>query len=503
MKNKFLKITAFVLLSCTIGCNDDFVEADKTETAPLFNQEVLTPQQINNEINKSVENTGQFHWENTTLQVLWSATQHGSNLVTIGYGTSDDDYVKSNSTKAEAMVNDILNSIIENEKGSMEKTLIYKDEVLNVIDVIVTEQSTLHLLRINKNIRYVEPADYRYSDFERMNDRSGGGGSGCGFESSTLSSVDYTTITPGAKVPWNFYKHNIPTAWAKSTGAGITIGVIDTGVSPNQSLLGSNFNNGSSSGRSVQKFGTFVDSALAWATTTDGVNDKCGHGTSMTATATAPRNNKGLPVGVAYSANLISYRAAENVLLNSYHEQKGVQNAFTGLANNSNVKIISMSMGNVISVGRIVDGVRYAYGKGKLIFCAGGTSTSFTNFVGVIFPAWMPETVAVTGIKEGTGFTKCSNCHSGAEMDFTVVMQRSASGNTAPVLSYYENSADYVGGSSVATATTAGIAALVWSKNPSWTRAQVLAKLKSSASNYPTRDSKFGYGNINAALAVQ
>lgn len=503
MKSEFLKISAFVLLSCTIGCNDDFVETDKQETTAIFNKEVLTPQQINEEINKSVENTGQFHWKNTSLQVLWSATQHGSNLVTIGYGTSDDDYVKANSTKPEAMVNDILNSIIENEKGSMEKTLIYNDEVLNVIDVIVTEQSTLHLLRNNKNIRYVEPADYRYSDFERMNERSGGGGSGCGFESSTLSSVDYTTITPGAKVPWNFYKHNIPTAWAKSTGAGITIGVIDTGVSPNQSLLGSNFNNGSSSGRSVQKFGTFVDSALAWATTTDGVNDKCGHGTSMTATATAPRNNKGLPVGVAYNANLISYRAAENVVLNSYHEQKGVQNAFTGLANNSNVKIISMSMGNVISVGRIVDGVRYAYGKGKLIFCAGGTSTSFTNFVGVIFPAWMPETVAVTGIKEGTGFTKCSNCHSGAEMDFTVVMQRSASGNTAPVLSYYENSTDYVGGSSVATATTAGIAALVWSKNPSWTRAQVLAKLKSSASNYPTKDSKFGYGNINAALAVQ
>ena len=50
MKNKFLKITAFVLLSFTIACNDDFVEADKQETAPLFNQEVLTPQQINEEI---------------------------------------------------------------------------------------------------------------------------------------------------------------------------------------------------------------------------------------------------------------------------------------------------------------------------------------------------------------------------------------------------------------------------------------------------------------------
>ena len=44
--------------------------------------------------------------------------------------------------------------------------------------------------------------------------------------------------------------------------------------------------------------------------------------------------------------------------------------------------------------------------KGKLIFCAGGTSTSFTTFVGVIFPAWMSETVAVTGLKDTTNYPK-------------------------------------------------------------------------------------------------
>jgi hypothetical protein len=35
-------------------------------------------------------------------------------------------------------------------------------------------------------------------------------------------------------------------------------------------------------------------------------------------------------------------RAAENVLLEGYHEQNGVKDAFTGLGNNPNVKIISM-----------------------------------------------------------------------------------------------------------------------------------------------------------------
>ena len=71
------------------------------------------------------------------------------------------------------------------------------------------------------------------------------------------------------------------------------------------------------------------------------------------------------------------------------------------------------------------------------------------------------------------------------------------------LVSYYDNQTDYVGGSSVATATTAGIAALVWSKYPSWTRAQVLTKLRQSGNFYPNKNSEFGYGNINALAAVQ
>jgi serine protease len=191
------------------------------------------------------------------------------------------------------------------------------------------------------------------------------------------------------------------------------------------------------------------------------------------------------------------------VVLDGYHEQNGVKNAFTALGNNVNVKIISMSMGHLFSSGKIEDGIKYAYNKGKLIFCAGGTSTSFTTFVGVTFPATMAETVAVTGVKEGSTFQKCDDCHSGSKIDFTIVMQRAVTGNTAPVVSYYDNQTDYVGGSSVATATTAGIAALVWAKNPTWTREQVLTKMKQCGNFYPNKHPQFGYGNINALLAVQ
>lgn len=489
-----------VFASCTKDeTNENPIVIDATQKDPL------TIDQITAKIDESFAAQNSFNWKEASNHMLWSAIYQGQKIATIGFGNSENDFDRSKSSNNANMQQELLDIILKYEGKELDKVLISSDEYLNLVDVLIEKQETVIALRRSKFIRYIEPADYRYIESKGIVERStsSSSSSGCGYESETLSTSDYTTITPNARMPWNFPLHNINAAWNVSTGSGVTIGVIDTGVSPNQSLLGTSFNNGLSSGRTVQKYGTYVDSIWPWSTTTDGPNDQCGHGTSMASVATAPRNNAGLPVGVAYNANLITYRAASNVVLEGYHEHNGVKNAFTALGNNASVKIISMSMGHIISVGKIEDGVRYAYGKGKLIFCAGGTSTSFTSFAGVIFPAWMAEAVAVTGVKEGTSNQKCDVCHNGSKIDFTVQMQRTSSGNTVPVTSYYNAQNDYVGGSSVATATTAGIAALVWSKNPTWTRAQVLTKMKQSATYYPTRDANYGHGNINAFLAVQ
>lgn len=466
-------------------------------------KELLNGQQINAVIKQSLTVKGSFAWEEASSQIVWSAIELGNKICTVGFGDSRADFDRSKSSRSRDLQQQIY-SILERYEGKpMDKMLINSDPYLNLVDVLIEKQETVIALRNSKLVRYVEPADYKFFANEPNTQKSSVTSSGCGFDAETLATEDFTTIAPNAKAPWSFYKHNIPSAWEYSTGRGITIGIVDTGASPNQSLLNANFNNGYSTGRTVQRFGVYVDSVWPWSTGTDGPDDQCGHGTSMSSVAAAPRNDKGLPVGVAYNANLIVYRAASNVVLDGYHEQNGVKNTFTALANNTNVKIISMSMGHIFSVGKIEDGVRYAYSKGKLIFCAGGTSTSFTTFVGVIFPAWMSETVAVTGVKEGTGYTACDVCHTGDKIEFTVAMQRAASGNSVPVNSYYDGLTDYVGGSSVATATTAGIAALVWAKNPSWTRDQVLNKMRQSGNLYPNRSSTYGYGNVDALRAVQ
>lgn len=497
---KLFVLTVFVFTSCS----KEDSQQESNIVIDGSQKEPLTAQQINAKIDQNISSKGSFNWSEASNHFLWSATFHGNNVVTIGFGNSKNDFERAKTSNNAKIQNELLQIIMQYETTSLEKILISSDAYLNLIDVVILKQETIIALRASNYIRYIEPGDYRYFEVRNAEFRSDvSSGSGCGFDSSTLSSADYTTVTPNAKAPWTFYQHNIPSAWNISTGSGITIGIVDSGVSSNQTLLGSNFNDGLSSGRTIQKYGTFVDSIWPWSTTTDGPNDQCGHGTSMAAVAAAPRNDNGMPVGVAYNANLVTYRAASNVVLDGYHEQNGVKNALTALGNNTKVKIISMSMGHIFSVGKISDGIKFAYGKGKLLFCAGGTSTSFTTFVGVIFPASMAEAVAVTGVKEGATYQKCDVCHTGSKIDFTVVMQRATSGNTVPVDGYYDNETNYVGGSSVATATTAGIAALVWSRNPTWTRTQVLTKMRQSSSFYPNKNAEFGYGNINALLAVQ
>lgn len=483
------------------SCSNEENEAINQEVSQEeLQQEPLKPEQINQAIHEEIRLNGSFDWKDASDHLLWSAVMQGNNVVTIGYGSSDRAFQKDTEGSHETIKNNLLNVArnLEDVSTNRDETLlIYDDEILTVIDMKVEKIETIQELRNSKNVRYLEPGGYEYGKVEQAQASS----KGCSFSGQTLSSADYRNITPGAKLPWAFDIHRIPQAWSTSTGSGVTVGVVDTGLSPNQSLLNGNFNDGSSSGRFVQKYGTFVDSFWPLSTKTDGPNDKCGHGTSMASVATAPRNNDGRPVGVAYNANLVSYRAAEDVVLDGYHEQKGVANAFTALGNRSDVKIISMSMGHIFSVGRIKDAIRYANNRGKLIFCAAGTSTSFTNFVGVIFPANMSETVAVTGIEEGR-YKECDTCHKGSKVDFTVSMER-GNNNHIPVLSYYNGQDDYVGGSSVATATTAGIAALVWARHPSWSKSQILNKLIQSAELYPNKSGSYGWGNINAEAAVQ
>ncbi len=499
------KITLLCAGLIMLACQQEDQDVTNAENTVNTTQDVLSITEINEYISDQLRTKGDIDWKNNA-KVLYSAAMHGGNMLTVGYGEKGVSFSEG-AKKSAAMVSakkEIIKNVETYRTSAGEEVLIDDDSVLNVIDIRVNSLAIVNALVDDKNVRYVEPNGYNH--YRPKPNFGAKSGSGCDRNSHKLNNADYKRIAPAALQPWNFEIHNIDKAWQISTGVGTTIGLIDTGLSQNQSKLGSSFNTGRSSGRTVERLGVFIDAPFfGGRRVVDGADDKCGHGTSMAAVIASPRNNSDLPVGVAYNSNLVSYRAVEDVLINDFYEKKGVSDALVALANRSDVKIISMSLGSLFSIGNVKDAIRYAYSKGKLIFVAGGTSTAFTTFVGVTFPASMDEAVAVTGVTDrDKGYKKCGNCHSGKQIEFTIAMQREEDrGRTVPILAFNDGQSRYIGGSSVATAMTAGIAALVWSKNPTWNRDQVLNKMRRSSEFYPDKDRQFGYGNIDALKAVQ
>ncbi len=473
--------------------------------------------QLNSIITNSLHQQNEFKWEFVSPEVIASALAAGDSLLAIGYQPENINDVGNQlasvnihtpiwqRAKEQTLlrVMDVLSRHSYTPVKSVD-IIVKEDDTLPIIIIKTTNSDVIKILRELKTTRYAEPLGYPFEETELSpTHRIESNIFGCSNDPASFILPDdfFQFPTSNVKVPWNFYAMNIPQAWQYSTGKGVSVALIDTGLSPDQNKLGINFNQGESSGRLLYKFGTYKSSIWPWVGV-DGPNDKCGHGTQMAGALCAPRGIDGSTVGVAYNANLIGIRGTGDVVIESSSEQNGVIEALKLAANRTDVKIISMSIGTPLWSSSVADAMRYAYSKGKLIFCAAGTSTTLTDWIGVVFPARMSEAVAVTGVVEGS-YKACDICHVGSEVDFTMVMQRAGDGSrTSLTLAHQGDQPSRVGGSSVATATAAGVAALVWSKYPLMSREEVLEQLIQSAGLYPNKNSNFGWGNINALQAV-
>ena len=510
MKQKILP--ALVAICLLYSCS----KIDTKEDQEIQPVEFLSEAKIDEAIRTSVETNGSFNWNEQNVNIIWSALQHRDNILAVGYKPEGVDANVDGSLHLIDIQSDdwrvaretLLQQILAKEQEvdnslTIEKMMAFEESVLPVINVVIKNPATLVMLKASTLVRYAEPMGYEPQDVRQRAMSS----SGCD-NSPTIGLVagsDYSVISPNSKQSWNYAYHKIPQAWAKSTGAGVKVFIVDTGSENDQENLGSAFNQGLSSGRTIEKMvtlprPTFLGIPTGPVETSD---DGCGHGTSMAGACAAPRGTDGTSCGVAYNASLVTCRASSDVLFDESREVKGVSDAFTKAGGRADVKIISMSMGRITSSSQVADAIRYAYGKGKLIFCAAGTSFSWTSgWYGVIFPAIMNEVNAVTGVRDNSFGTTCTTCHDGSQTDFTVVMEKASNGRHPLTLAMTGDIPSTVGGSSVATATAAGIAALVWSRFPSFTRDQVLNKLVTTSANYPTRNGSLGWGNLNADAAT-
>jgi subtilisin family serine protease len=312
-----------------------------------------------------------------------------------------------------------------------------------------------------------------------MQDYAGVGG--CGWGSTWTGDRQYTAS--GDVYSQKLTAMRIPDAWTLSSGAGITVGLTDTGISSTQGQFTSTFATGESTGRTLK---------LLRVSSQSTVYDGCGHGTRMAGIIAAPRDGRSVS-GIAYRSNFVSVRQGDGVAAVSSSDAK----ASVRTAAQNGARIMVMAWESLNWFWQVSDEIEYwHYNSQVLFFGAAGTSGCWDGILdsNVVFPADMPEVVAVTGVTYPSGGVPCG-IHHGSEVELTAYLG-------VPTTGQYTADVVEMGGSSNATAVVGSIAALVWSRNPGLSRDAVRQRLIQTAAYYPTRHPEQGYGVVNAYRAV-
>ncbi|MFH8294596.1 S8 family serine peptidase [Streptomyces sp. NPDC018059] len=265
--------------------------------------------------------------------------------------------------------------------------------------------------------------------------------------------------------------------WKVSTGEGVKIAVVDSGVRVTPSLEGR---------------------VLPGADVTDAAGDPgddySGHGTTMAELIAGSGRGGGLK-GLAPGAEIIPIRTTTG---KQPGKGSGDTPAAIRAAADSDAQIINMSFGGDFMSQAEKAAVKYAWSKGKLLFAAVGNDAEKKNFVG--YPAAYPQVVGVSAADRSGKVAKYS--------EFGEYVDLAAPGLDIPhwcdatFRSYCEEGG---GGTSSATAIASASAALVWSKHPEWTANQVLRVLIDTAGRDWPKDEPsdyLGYGLIRPARNV-
>ncbi|MEU2183426.1 S8 family serine peptidase [Streptomyces thermolilacinus] len=252
---------------------------------------------------------------------------------------------------------------------------------------------------------------------------------------------------------WYLDAMHVDKIWQKTTGEGIKVAVIDSGVNATTPSL---------KGQVLQGLD---------ATERDGkTDDYSGHGTTMAELIAGTGRGGGLQ-GLAPGAKIIPIRiAADDV--SRRKNNWDVEDAIRAAAD-SDAKIISMSFGGIGKTERMTEAAKYAQSKGKLMFASVGNTGDKENTRQ--YPVGLPEVVGVAATDSEGRVGKFST--HGDMVDI------SAPGSDIPewcdaTFTRYCEGAE---GTSHATAIASATAALIWSYHPDWNANQVLRVMFESA----------------------
>ncbi|MCW3813139.1 type VII secretion-associated serine protease mycosin [Micromonospora sp. DR5-3] len=273
---------------------------------------------------------------------------------------------------------------------------------------------------------------------------------------------------------WQLAKLQAQTAWQSSTGRGVIVAVIDSGVDGSHPDLTGQVLPG-------------VDLVPGGAD----VPDPVGHGTTVAGLIAGRRDDDRGVVGLAPDAKILPVRVLDQE--NRYDDAMTVANGVRWAVDHG-ARVINLSLGGTETSEPLAAALDYAFARNVVVVACTGNLASSTSR-DVWYPAREPGVLAVTGLDSN------DNLWSGSVTGHETVLSAPATGvfGARPPGTYWR-----VQGTSFAAPLVAATAALIRARYPQMSAADVVNRLISTARDLgPTgRDDRFGYGMVDPVAAL-
>lgn len=295
-------------------------------------------------------------------------------------------------------------------------------------------------------------------------------------EARPIDSPKSRSGDPLAAQQWSLKAVDAENAWKSSTGEGVVVAVVDTGVDLNHPDLKANL----VPGYNAEQPGTPAQ-------------DGHYHGTHVAGIIAATQNNGEGITGIAPRAKIMPVRAISN---------GGVPEVVDGImwAADNGAKVINLSLGwdypNASVEESVQRAIKYALDKNVVICAAMSNASSFN-------PRSTPDNLAGKPGFEGVigvGNVDVNDRRQGAYGNW-----KSVSSPGTQIMSTMPNGKyGNLTGTSMATPMVAGIAALMLSQTPGLRNTEVRQRMMATAKDLgtPGFDDQFGAGRIQAASVL-
>lgn len=300
---------------------------------------------------------------------------------------------------------------------------------------------------------------------------------------------------------WHFSMIGLEDAWQYSTGEGVVVAVLDTGINPHgRDGFGK---------RVLEGYNAILHTPLLW-------EDSNGHGTHVAGTIAQETGNGRGVAGIAPGALLLPVKVLGRF---GYGTRASVAEGIYWAVDHG-ATIINMSLGEPDRSEIIGEAVAYAAIRGVTMVAAAGNDSAADGIAPVYYPAAFEQVIAVAAVDLLGNRAWYSNA--GPEIDIVapggdIRFDRDADGYFDGILQETFETAlgfpwgavgwryAYLQGTSMAAAHVTGVAALIQAIHRDWGPDDITQALGATARDLgnPGIDVQYGRGLVDAAGAVR